>query len=83
MMHRVPNTITQRNKALHAKQRRILSNGFSDAKLRSYESIITAHVENFSRHLAGNSRSEKHDEPDSGSEPWSDAMDMSIWCKSA
>ena len=52
MMHRVPNTITQRNKALHAKQRRLLSNGFSDAALRSYEKPIHYHVHRLCQQLA-------------------------------
>ncbi|KAF2116791.1 cytochrome P450 [Lophiotrema nucula] len=49
MMHRVPNTLTQRDKLMHAKQRRLLSRGFSDAALRSYEGIIDLHVQRFLR----------------------------------
>ncbi|KAF2490392.1 benzoate 4-monooxygenase cytochrome P450, partial [Lophium mytilinum] len=71
MMHRVPNTITQRNKALHAKQRRLLSHGFSDAALRSYEETIDRHIQRLSEQL-GSSCCESD-------ESWSCVRDMSRW----
>ncbi|KAF2811147.1 cytochrome P450 [Mytilinidion resinicola] len=71
MMHRVPNTITQRNKTLHARQRRLLSHGFSDAALRSYEETIDRHVQRLCEKLG----------PDDceSDENWSCAKDMSKW----
>ncbi|KAF2728288.1 cytochrome P450 [Polyplosphaeria fusca] len=65
MMHRVPNTITQRDKAMHAKQRRLLGRGFSDAALRSYEEIIDRHIQRFLQNL------------ESSNKDWSSPKDMS------
>lgn len=79
MMHRVPNTITQRNKALHAQQRRILSHGFSDAALRSYEESMAAHTQEFYQHL---SRSDEIQTKGTAmlDKGWSGPKDMARWC---
>jgi cytochrome P450 len=40
MMHRVPNTITLRDRKEHGRRRRILGPGFSDQAIKSYEGKI-------------------------------------------
>lgn len=79
MMHRVANTITQRDKALHAKQRRLLSHGFSEAALRAYEGPITDHTRIFCECLAPEEPSDAHDPQATGQ--WSQPKDMADWCK--
>ncbi len=82
MMHRVPNTITQRNKALHAKQRRVLSHGFSDRAMRNYEEVIAAHADKFCRHLTEDEGQLSQMEGASAKREWSAPKDMAHWCKS-
>lgn len=47
MMHRVPNTITLRDRKEHGRRRRILAFGFSDQAIKSYEGKIRAIVKRF------------------------------------
>jgi hypothetical protein len=37
MVHKAPNTFTAIERSVHEKKRRVVSQGFSDAALRSYE----------------------------------------------
>lgn len=78
-MHKVPNTITQRDKTVHAQQRRLLSNGFSEASLRSYEEPIAMHVRKFLRLLTQNEKTESNGSAaaDGG---WSAPKNMAHWC---
>ncbi|KAL2419950.1 Cytochrome P450 monooxygenase AKT7 [Exophiala dermatitidis] len=47
MVHRVPNTFTEINRAVHERKRRIVAHGFSDAALRSYEPRIMECISQF------------------------------------
>jgi len=80
MMHRVANTITQTNKSLHAKQRRLLSYGFSEPALKSYEAAIHEHVDIFCSLLSQDS-DETSALPLHSSDGWSEPMNMATWCK--
>ena len=44
MIHRAPNTLTAIDKKIHGRKRRIVSQGLSDAALRSYEPTIIDHI---------------------------------------
>src|SRR4051794_27397928 len=44
LVHRTANTLTLRNKTEHARRRRVMSPGFSDASLRVLEPKILAQV---------------------------------------
>ena len=79
MMHKVPNTITQRDKTLHAQQRRLLSNGFSSVSLRSYEGPIAMHVRKFLRLLTQNKKPKSNSSTTSDG-GWSAPKDMAHWC---
>jgi cytochrome P450 len=47
LVHRAPNTLTLIDKVEHGKRRRIISQGFSDAALRTYQPKILAQIQNF------------------------------------
>lgn len=81
MMHRVPNTITQLDKALHARQRRLLSHGFSDGAMRMYDKVIAAHADNFCHYLAQDLSGSLQLEGDMGDNKWSSPKDMAKWCE--
>ena len=78
-MHKVPNTITQRDKTLHAQQRRLLSNGFSDAALRAYEEPIAGHVERFCQLLLPSEEIETNGSA-MDDKAWSPPKNMAHWC---
>lgn len=75
MMARVANTLTQRDKILHAQQRRVLAQGFTDVALKSCEDVIFEHCTNILEKIKGSERTKNGDE-------WSTSMDMGKWCKS-
>lgn len=81
MMHRVPNTITQRDKSLHAKQRRLLRDGLSDGAMRMYEKIIAAHANNFCHHLTEDLSHSPQQEGGKAENQWSSPKDMAQWCE--
>lgn len=72
MMARVPNTLTQRDKILHAQQRRVLAHGFTDVALTTYEDIIRSHCMNLCTRM---------EEIETDAEGWSMAQNMSKWCE--
>lgn len=51
MVHRVPNTFTVIEKAVHEKKRRLLSHGFSEAALRSYELKMIECIDKLSQQI--------------------------------
>lgn len=51
LTHRVPNTFTLADKKEHAWKRRILTQGFSDSVMRSYEPDIFGYVQKLSEHM--------------------------------
>ncbi|KAG9244843.1 cytochrome P450 [Calycina marina] len=81
MVHRAPNTLTQRDKKLHARNRRLISQGFSESSMRVYEKPMAAQIDIFCRCLM-----ENEEEPINGiSYPleggWSPPRDMAKWCE--
>ena len=81
MMAKVPNTITQRDKILHAQQRRLLAHGFSDAALRAYEEPLYEHISNFCE-IIGDVRKNSFGTADlEDHRVWSEPKDMASWCK--
>jgi hypothetical protein len=69
MMHRVTNTITQRDKDIHVKQRALLSKGFSDATLRLFSETIDFYTQQLLQHL--------DDHQNQLSRDWSSPKDLS------
>lgn len=55
LVHSAPNTLTIRQKEHHARNRRILSLAFSDAKVLSYEGILLRHIKTLCNVLGANS----------------------------
>lgn len=47
MVHKAANILTLRDKTQHGVRRRILSQGFSESALRSFEPAILSHIEQF------------------------------------
>ncbi|KAK8180844.1 cytochrome P450 [Phyllosticta citribraziliensis] len=78
-VHFVPNTVTARDRKEHARKRRVVSQGFSDAALKSYEPAIMRHVQNFldvlPLGLSPSSLSAPIDQ-----DGWSKPQNMARWC---
>jgi cytochrome P450 len=74
MVHRMPSTFTLLDKKEHARKRRVLSQGVSDAAVRSFEQSILSHVEKFCSKIASSA------DTDEGL-GWSVPQNMSTWCK--
>lgn len=72
MMHRVPNTITLRDRTEHSRRRRILGPGFSDQAIKSYEGKIRMIVGRFCAAL----RPSAEDEDEQG---WSTSRNIANW----
>lgn len=83
LVHRAPNTLTQRDKKLHGTKRRVISQGFSDNALRVFEAPVTAQILKFSALLGGTKNDDgtenEHLVQDSG-DNWSPPRDMAAWC---
>ena len=80
MMAKVPNTITQRDKTLHAQQRRLLSHGFSDAALRAYEDPLHAHINNFCEVVGEFKEQSPINIVSKDDQIWSEPKNMADWC---
>lgn len=76
LVHRAGNTLTLRNKAEHARRRRVMSPGFSDASLRLLEPKILAQINQMIQGLL-NETGSKEAGPQ---HEWSEARDMATWC---
>ncbi|KAI9818756.1 MAG: hypothetical protein M1827_007576 [Pycnora praestabilis] len=73
MMHRVPNTITLRDRREHGRRRRLLGPGFSDQAIKSYEGKIRVIVRRFCMALSPSAEeSEKGDD-------WSASRNIAQW----
>ena len=74
LVHRTVNTLTMRDKKQHAQRRRIMSHGFSDAAIRSFEPRVKELIRTLCDLLIVK---------DAGSDgEWSAPQDMAKWCKS-
>ncbi|PGH20061.1 hypothetical protein AJ80_03711 [Polytolypa hystricis UAMH7299] len=76
MVHRAPNTLTLIDKKAHGRKRRILSQGLSEAALRSYQPTILTHIRKLCAQLEGESEMLKSDYESS---KWSIAQNMGRW----
>ena len=72
MMHRVPNTITLRDRTEHGRRRRILGPGFSDQAIKSYEGKIRVIVGRFCAALKPSAEEET-------GEGWSASRNIARW----
>lgn len=79
MVHRAPNILTQRDKKVHARGRRLLSYGFSESALRSYEDPVNNQVIPFCDYLVTSDEDAPVKAP--SSEGWSPPRNMADWCK--
>ncbi|KAH8588193.1 cytochrome P450 [Bisporella sp. PMI_857] len=73
MVHRAPNLVTLRDKALHGVRRRILSQGFSESALRGFEPAILTQIEKFTKKISPVG--------DKGNGKWSTVWNMSRECE--
>lgn len=71
-VHPAPNTHNTRDKALHARKRRVLSQAFSDSAVKQMERYILSNVRSFCEQIgAGASEEQKG---------WTAAKNMADWC---
>lgn len=84
LVHRAPNTLTQRDKKLHGRKRRVISQGFSDSALRVYEAPVLVQIQKFSAILGGaqNDDGTKREYCALNSfDGWSPPRNVARWCK--
>ncbi|MCJ1389640.1 hypothetical protein MMC18_002497 [Xylographa bjoerkii] len=80
MVHRAPNTLTLVDKKAHGRQRRIISQGFSDASLRGFEPTIMTHVDKLCNILASQARPSAWSANTSSGKPgWTIGQNMARW----
>ena len=78
--HPVPNTHNTRDKHVHARKRRVLSQAFSDSAMKEMERYILANVRSFCEQigrLGGGGNNEGSIEERKG---WTVAKNMADWC---
>lgn len=71
-VHPAPNTHNARDKALHARKRRVLSQAFSDSAMKEMERYILANVRSFCEQIGLGVREE--------SKGWTVTKNMADWC---
>lgn len=71
-VHPAPNTHNARDKALHARKRRVLSHGFSDNAMKQMERYILANVRSFCDQIGTGASNEQ--------KGWTPAKNMADWC---
>jgi len=71
-----PNSLTLRDKALHGKRRRVISQAFSENTLRSFEPKVIEKIHQLSDTIV-----EVPQERDKSSREWSDSKDMGHCCE--
>ncbi|OJK01152.1 hypothetical protein ASPACDRAFT_26403, partial [Aspergillus aculeatus ATCC 16872] len=71
LVHRTANTLTMRDKKQHAKRRRIMSHGFSDAAIRSFEPRVQELIQTLCDLLIVKDASSESE--------WSAPQDMAKW----
>lgn len=81
MVHRAYNTLTLTDKDEHARRRRLLSQGFSDASMRRHEVSMLAQINKFCVALAQGTEGGNLTDPNPNPEAWLPARNMSTWCK--
>lgn len=81
MIHRAPNTLTLCDKKEHARRRKLMSQGFSDAALRTYAATIEKHVHNFCNQLVQVDSDETEIHCTCKRKQWSSARNIAQWSK--
>ncbi|KAL7619359.1 hypothetical protein AAE478_009896 [Parahypoxylon ruwenzoriense] len=71
-VHPAPNTHNTRDKVMHARKRRVLSQGFSDAAVKEMEKYILANVRSFCEQIGSGASQER--------KGWTVAKNMADWC---
>lgn len=71
-VHPASNTHNTRDKALHARKRRVLSQAFSDGAVKEMERYILANVRSFCEQIGLGASDEK--------KGWTVAKNMADWC---
>ncbi|KAI1812505.1 isotrichodermin C-15 hydroxylase [Poronia punctata] len=70
--HPVPNTHNTRDKTVHARKRRVLSQAFSDSAMKEMERYILANVRSFCEQIGLGASDEK--------KGWTVSKNMADWC---
>lgn len=71
-VHPAPNTHNTRDKALHARKRRVLSQAFSDSAIKEMEKYILSNVRSFCEQVGIGASEER--------KGWTAAKNMADWC---
>ncbi|CAJ2509677.1 Uu.00g147030.m01.CDS01 [Anthostomella pinea] len=71
-VHPAPNTHNTRDKVLHARKRRVLSQAFSDSAVKEMDRYILANVRSFCEQIGLGARDER--------KGWTDTKNMADWC---
>jgi cytochrome P450 len=71
-VHPAPNTHNTRDREQHARKRRVLSHGFSDAAMKEMERYVLANVRTFCQQLGAGQAEER--------KGWTEPRKMSDWC---
>ncbi|ORY67124.1 isotrichodermin C-15 hydroxylase [Pseudomassariella vexata] len=71
-VHPAPNTHNTRDKTVHSRKRRVLSQGFSDSAMKEMERYILANVRSFCEQIGMDASAEK--------KGWTAPKNMSDWC---
>ncbi|MCJ1325980.1 hypothetical protein MMC10_002643 [Thelotrema lepadinum] len=78
MVHRAPNTLTHIDKKGHGRKRRIVSQGLSDAAVRSYEPTIIHHINKMCDIWAQKDKNTEN-EKDNQASSWSPPHNIARW----
>ncbi|KAI0141897.1 isotrichodermin C-15 hydroxylase [Xylariaceae sp. FL1272] len=70
--HPVPNTHNTRDKTIHARKRRVLSQAFSDSNMKEMERYVLANVRSFCEQIGMGASDDR--------KGWTIAKNMSDWC---
>lgn len=73
-VHPAPNTHNTRDKALHARKRRVLSQAFSDAAIKQMERYVLANVRAFCQQIGAGA------EAAAERKGWTAPKNMADWC---
>lgn len=71
-VHPAPNTHNSRNKEIHARKRRVLSQAFADGAIREMEKYVLANVRSFTAQIGLGASAE--------TKGWSVPKNMTDWC---
>ncbi|KEZ38899.1 Cytochrome p450 family protein [Scedosporium apiospermum] len=78
-VHPAPNTHNTRDREIHARKRRVISHGFSDAAVKEMERYVLANVRTFCEEIGPRGKEGAVSVVDE-KKGWSPARNMSDWC---